>query len=222
MAVTRAAHGILGNIALRRKAARYAVEILPPCRDVQQQPVELLYLSHVRRTGSDSGLIVHDAQQVAPHERSNRLCTDDLGHLFCDLDGLELVGGEYHLEQLAVFRDYQLTAERVKAHLTELRLDKAQDRVRRCERRVTAQVDLTAGREPAQMIVFTLFDAERRLGEVILDSYLHHQLIVEPLIHNTHRRRISGKNLVGERVNNILLHENTSFTQRYYTPSPAD
>ena len=76
---------------------------------------------------------------------------------------------------------------------------------------MAAQVDLAAGGEPAQMIISALLDAERGLGEVVFDGYLHHQLIAEPLIHNAHRGRISGKDLVGERVNNILLHFNASF-----------
>ncbi len=203
------ADGILGDIAFRRKRARYAVEAFTLCGDVEAHAVESFDKLLIGLHGAYLSFVFEHAQDVSIHVSLKRLDTAECRSEFItDGKRLKPEGGEVHAEHIALLFDRKPSAERIKADDRAVGLDKIQDNIRRCKRRVAAQLDLAAGSEPAQAVAAAVLYAESCFREIVLDGDLLHQLVVEPLVHYAHRRRISGKYLVGERIYNILLHVN--------------
>ena len=111
MAVTRAAHGILGDIELRRKRTGDAVKFAASggCR-VQQKSVKRLDLHAIGSERAHLLLVFQNTQQVTTHDRLYGSHADSVGHGVRYLHGPEVVSGEVHLVKLALAHDGELTA----------------------------------------------------------------------------------------------------------------
>ena len=71
---------------------------------------------------------------------------------------------------------------------------------------MTAQVDFSAGRKPAQVVVVAFFDSKRSFGQIILARNVQHHILRQPFIHNADSCRIPSKHLFCKRIYNVLFH----------------
>ena len=81
-----------------------------------------------------------------------------------------------------------------------------QQHISRGQRRMAAEVDLPARREPAQMIRLAPLDDKRRLRKAVLHRNVLHQRIGNPMRKNAHGGRIPGKNMICKSVYDKLPH----------------
>ena len=80
------------------------------------------------------------------------------------------------------------------------RCPSSQKHVRARQRRVTAQIDLGRGREPAEIELDVSADEKGRLGQVHLARHQLHPRRVTSRGQDADGRRIAGEGSVGERV----------------------
>ena len=149
---------------------------------------------------------VQNAQEVPSHIRFHRADADGVFHGIRHGHFLQVVGGKIHLQQVALFRHGEDPAEGGKGNFLRLRLDKPEDDIPGSQRGMAAQVDLSAGSEPPQMVVLPFLHGKGRLGEVVLYGNGHHGLLREPLFHNAHGSGVSREHVIGKGIHNILDH----------------
>ena len=71
---------------------------------------------------------------------------------------------------------------------------------------MTAELDLGAGREPAQAPPLALAHEEGRLGEAVLCGHPLHPRLARPCVHHADRGGVSAEDLVRERVDDVVPH----------------
>ena len=73
---------------------------------------------------------------------------------------------------------------------------------------MTAQVDLTTGCEPSQVVIFAFFYSESSFGQVVFDGDLQHQFIGRVFVQHTNCSRIAFEYFFSKCVNMITFHGN--------------
>jgi hypothetical protein len=77
---------------------------------------------------------------------------------------------------------------------------------RSSKRSVTAEINLTLGSEPADMITIILFYNKRGFRQIILCSDILHDIFTWERIKNTYSSRIPREYFICESVNDVLFH----------------
>ena len=149
---------------------------------------------------------VQDAQEVPSHIRFHRADADGLFHGIRHGHFLQVVGGKVHLQQVPLPGDGEDAAHGVEGHHVPVLLVEVQDRKGGGQSGVPAQIDLSAGSEPPQVIPLSFLHREGGLGEVVLNGDALHGLLRDPLLHDAHGGRISREDVIGKGIHDILDH----------------
>ena len=159
---------------------------------MQEKPFQLRDLRLIRLRRAHKILVFHHAQQVAPHIDRDGSRADGLLHRVRHWDRGERIGREVHcIQTVRRFVDRQAAAQRVKAHLCLAGLNQFHHGIGCRHGRVTAEVNLTVQREPAQMPALAGFSQIGRLGEVVLPRDALEHFIAVGAVEHTDRRGIA-------------------------------
>ena len=130
-------------------------------------------------------------------------------------------GGEVHLDPAVIAASAgQLTTASMKAScLARIEVTLVPEHVRARERRVTAQIHLGRGREPAEVVSLLVPDEKGRFGEIHLARDVLHPPIGRRLVEDADGGRIPGERPVREGIHlgDLQWHDDSEFT----VPGPA-
>lgn len=71
---------------------------------------------------------------------------------------------------------------------------------------MAAEINFTARCKPTQVIIITLLDYKRRLGEIVFFCYALHQPVSRPFIDDAYGSLITAEHFICKSINNVLLH----------------
>lgn len=150
VAVAGTADRVLGDVQFGAKAAGDAVGRRAGRGGVEQEAVEAAKLFHVGREGADDGFVAEDAEKIAAQVNLVRRGAERVRDPGREGDGAQTVRREGHFEKISVGGDGKLAAERAESDERLPGENMVQQDIRTGKRGVAAEVDLTAGREPAE------------------------------------------------------------------------